>query len=329
MKFTEIQDALRDIGWREFESFVVDALCAMDRFSDIRHNSVMGGHQIDVVAEEKDPLSSTPVRWLFEIKAWKRRIGREVIERLHFLSQSLGGSPHGQRVVLVCNIPPTKSAAMMARQFGIEIWDPLKLIELVPSQVLQKYFGSDASSALPDRESETKTRAFHESLSKLRPGRNDWFSYQRLVSEMFEYLFCPPLESPRDEVPDADARNRRDIILENGAPDGFWSRLRTTYAADFVVVYAKNYVAPLKKTPILDVAHYLKPHGCGMFAIIASRSGAGPSAIHAVREQWIASRKMILVLDDQNLKDMIDLKQEAGDPEDLLRRHIAEFRMSL
>jgi hypothetical protein len=44
---------------------------------------------------------------------------------------------------------------------------------------------------------------------------------------------------------------------------------------------------------------------------------------------WIASRKMIVALEDQHLEEMIRLKIEAGDPEELIRRVIAEFRMSL
>jgi hypothetical protein len=117
--------------------------------------------------------------------------------------------------------------------------------------------------------------------------------------------------------------------MENGAPDGFWSRIRTIYDAHYIVVDAKNYSAPLKKRPILDIAHYLKPHGCGMFGIIFSRAGASGAADHAVREQWIASRKMIVVLSDADAKEMLRLKAEAGDPEELLRRRIAAFRMSL
>jgi hypothetical protein len=38
---------------------------------------------------------------------------------------------------------------------------------------------------------------------------------------------------------------------------------------------------------------------------------------------------MIVALEDQHLEEMIRLKIEAGDPEELIRRVIAEFRMSL
>jgi hypothetical protein len=42
--------------------------------------------------------------------------------------------------------------------------------------------------------------------------------------------------------------------------------------------------------------------------ILLSRKGAGISASHAVREQWIGGNKMIVVLSDSELKEMMRIK---------------------
>lgn len=119
------------------------------------------------------------------------------------------------------------------------------------------------------------------------------------------------------------------MIFENPAVEGFWSYIRNTYSAHYVVADAKNYGAPLTKQPVLDIAHYLKPFGCGLFGLLLSRKGAGASALHALREQWIGGQKMMVVLSDSDLEEMIKIKAAGGKPEEIIRKAIAEFRMSL
>jgi len=91
----------------------------------------------------------------------------------------------------------------------------------------------------------------------------------------------------------------------------------------------KNYEEPLDKRPVLDIAHYLKPYGCGLFGILVSRRGASDACLHAIREQWIGAQKMIVVISDEQLLEMLRIKGEAGAPEEIIRASIATFRMSL
>jgi hypothetical protein len=87
-------------------------------------------------------------------------------------------------------------------------------------------------------------------------------------------------------------------------------------------VDAKNYAEPIKKGPVLDVSHYLKRHDCGLFALLATRAGAAPSAQHAIREHWIAEQKMILVLNDADLKRMLALREDGADPAIVIRERL-------
>jgi hypothetical protein len=191
------------------------------------------------------------------------------------------------------------------------------------------YFGE--SIKVPDaaNDRDDKGDSLIESLHSISPGRDDWLRFQQLSSQILEYLFCPPLEAPRYELSDADSRNRRDMILENSSFDGFWSEIRNIYGAHYIVADAKNYGSPLKKRPVLDLAHYLKPYGCGLFGILLSRRGAGLPAQHALREQWIGGHKMMIVLSDSEIEEMIRIKSGGGKPEEIIRKLIADFRMSL
>jgi hypothetical protein len=119
------------------------------------------------------------------------------------------------------------------------------------------------------------------------------------------------------------------MICENSTMTGFWTLIRTTYAAQYIVIDAKNYSEPIEKQPVLDIAHYLKAHGCGLFGILVTRKGASEAAEHAIREQWISARKMIVVLADTDVEEMLRIKTSGGKPEEIIRKKIADFRMSL
>jgi len=142
-------------------------------------------------------------------------------------------------------------------------------------------------------------------------------------------LFVPPLGRPIWESADRTGANRRDIILPNYAFDGFWKYMRETYKADYILVDAKNLKGPITKAHALQIANYLKPDGAGMFGIIAARNGANASCEQTIREQWTAYRKMIILLSDDDIEDMLRTKGSNGSPEELLGTVIQDFRLSI
>ena len=66
-----------------------------------------------------------------------------------------------------------------------------------------------------------------------------------------------------------------------------------------------------------------------MFAILLTRMGCSEAGLHAIKEQWIGSNKMIVVLTDADMIDMLRIKQTKGSSEEIIRMKIADFRMSL
>lgn len=169
---------------------------------------------------------------------------------------------------------------------------------------------------------------FLERLGKTNPGTPDWPHYQKFAGDILEFLFCPPLGKPRLEHATRDGRNRRDFILRNYAPHQFWGYMRTAYEAHYIVVDAKNSARKVRKADILQVANYLSSHGPGLFALIMSRDGNGVGAESAQREQWAFGRKMVVVVDDADVRQMITMRSSNDDPADLLAQKIEDFRLS-
>jgi hypothetical protein len=166
-------------------------------------------------------------------------------------------------------------------------------------------------------------------IKNCQPGKRDWSDYQKIVGQVFERLFCPPLQAPLLESADAAGINRRDLIFPNYADAGFWRFLREMYKADYIVVDAKNYKTAVGKHQVLQIANYLKPHGAGMFALIATRAGADNAARLTIREQWMAYQKMILVLDDESLEVMLLAASSGGDAAKVIGQLIEDFRLSM
>lgn len=123
--------------------------------------------------------------------------------------------------------------------------------------------------------------------------------------------------------------NRRDFILSNYAKDGFWEFLRSNYKADYIVVDAKNYSNKIKKDEVLQIANYLKPHGAGMFGMIFTRKGGDSRGCETtLREQWILHGKLILVLDDEDVENML-VASSTGTTTDIIGQKIEKFRLSM
>jgi hypothetical protein len=106
--------------------------------------------------------------------------------------------------------------------------------------------------------------------------------------------------------------------------------LRNQYKADYLVVDAKNYKNQIKKASILQISNYLKPHGSGLFGVIFTRKGGDlRGCYHTLREQWMAHKKMIVVLNDEDVENMLLAKSSGGSPEDIIGKKIELFRLSM
>ena len=86
----------------------------------------------------------------------------------------------------------------------------------------------------------------------------------------------------------------------------------------------------LKKADVLQMANYLKPHGAGLFGMVICRRGANEVGCqHTVREEWQEHRKLILILNDDDVEAMLVAKSEGRAPEDLVSQKIQQFRLSM
>lgn len=252
--------------------------------------------------------------------------GRGIDEAIGQLQRYSSFVP-GAQLVLALPGRLSERDAIRLRAAGIELWD---IDEMARIFAMQIPFGPAhlAAAFTPVEDGESEADLLLRELGECIPGKQQWSIYQQLVGRIPEFLFCPPLNVPLSESPDDSGANRRDYILANFAESGFWNHMRQRYAADYVVVDAKNYCGKIKKREILQMANYLRPHGAGLFGIIFTRVGADPSARITAREQWAHYQKLVLILDDTHCAAMLNAAG-AGGAEAVLTRVVQDFRLSM
>ena len=313
----------------EFERFVARLLAAHPQYSDVRTDPRIGPKlRPDLTAIRQRHL--TTERFVIEVIA-------APFMRPHSIETTIGkidayrntGSFDAAALVFPGRLRERDRAAF--EDARIEVWDLDHVattfageIQSQPTSPLTRLF-SQPESAPPRTEADDLIRR----LQDCPPGKSHWIEFQRIVKDAFERLFVPPLERVIGESADASGVNRRDVILPNHAPGGFWKSMRDAYKADYIVVEAKNYKRPITKTQALQVANYLKPHGAGMFAIIAARNGANASCMGIIREQWTTYGKMMVVLTGDDIENMLRTKGAGGSPEEFLVAVIRDFRLSM
>jgi len=214
---------------------------------------------------------------------------------------------------------------------AIEVWDLKYLSKRFKKELAKtenvKFLNYFNFSLI--KEYDTEEEELIAELKNIKPGREQWSSYQKHIGKILEYLFGEKLSSPISESSDEFKVNRRDYILRNYSDDKFWKYLRESYFADFVVIDAKNYNAEVKKNEVIQIANYLKKHGTGLFALIITRVGEKNSSYITRREKWILENKMIVVLTDEDIEKMILAKSSSNDPEEIIKQSIEDFRLKI
>ena len=322
----------RDLRGYEFVDYLVRLLKMNNTFSSVQQDIASGqrsaAKRIDIFAREK--ISNDWSEVYIECKSQRGfSIGRleDTLAQLTIYQKLV----EGKRLALAFPGTLPEAATKAIETQGIEVWDIPFLsqrfeneIPRIEHPILQPIL----LAAIGKNRKSSEEVLIHE-LEVCKPGKEDWAKYQKLVGRILERLFCPPLSPPLAERSDAEQVNRRDYILPNYAESGFWHFLRTTYQADYIVVDAKNYKNDVGKKEALQIANYLKPHGAGLFGMIFCRDSIDNSCECTLKEQWTIHRKLIIVVSDSDIKQMLLNKSSNGPPEEIIKQKIEDFRLSM
>jgi hypothetical protein len=316
-------------GWA-FERFVSDILAGQPEVTGVEGEiGAAGDLGVDIAGQQDGRIV------LVEAKAQTPQTGarlRDVITRLQEASARYSrahpGSPRPRLIVAFPEIlSPRKETPVAAAQ--VEIWDgPFLQREARRLGVPSPGFLAAAEGEESSEEREP-TDDLLRRLGRVLPGPANSVRFEKFCEDMLNFLFCPPLNQVIAQSSTESRVNRRDFIMPNYVQDGFWHFMRIHYHADFVVADAKNFTYAIPKDEVLKIANYLTRHGTGLVGLLLTRSGLRRSAKWTCREQWLLHDKLIVGFDDEDYRQMLLTKRAGGDPSDLVRQRIEDFRLQI
>lgn len=168
-------------------------------------------------------------------------------------------------------------------------------------------------------------------LQTLPVGQASAADYQRVVYEIFNYLFEPELTDGRMEERTHHGTERRDVIYTNESEHSFLKYVREQYSSMLLLLEVKN-VKELEIDHINQVSAYLGAR-LGMLGIIVTRNAAKETIIlktySIFNDTPSVPRKVILVVSDDQLIAMIRAKQLGDPPVKTLQQIYRTFKTRL
>jgi hypothetical protein len=166
-------------------------------------------------------------------------------------------------------------------------------------------------------------------LVAIQPGTTEASKYQRLVLEILNFLFNPELIDGEMEVKTFDETERRDIIFTNDSDQSFWSYVRTEHSAFLLMFEVKN-TDSVETSHLNQTATYLGER-LGRFGFLVTRKPPSEAKQKKTFSIYNDSnpRKIILILSDQDLREMLDMKCRRADPMRFIQRMYRKFRQSV
>jgi hypothetical protein len=216
----------------------------------------------------------------------------------------------------------------------IRVWDRTHLERLINKHldVARDYFASYPSAveelskrlSEPKSEETAKAEALVERLEACPAGQANFADFEDIGTEILVHLFGEDLGKPKSQVKTLDGKQRRDVLFPNRRVSPFFQRLYQLYEADFLIVDFKNYWDEIEPGVVDDVSKY--PNiALGRFVLVVSRKAAKDTVAAAQLRLFRDDKKMVLIVSDKDLIEMLYLKSRGQSPVSLLEDKLAEL----
>jgi len=316
----------------EFERFVA-LLLAKEGFSNVHEFSRSADRGVDIIAEFTAQRPGGEVekqKWVVECKHYRSK--KLTLDSLHQLI-AYATSAHADAGLLVTSSEPTITAIQTAKRLQessgrpLVIWDRNKLDALVSQHpdLVTMYFGQEIQPASENTDCWKIVERMINTLAKIPSGIKGWKEFENVCIEILNFLFVPPLRSPKIQARSFSGIDVRDAIYPNRASDGEWKYCREELDAKYVVFDFKNYnKEELNKEDVNQVRNYLKKT-LGRLGFICSTKTPTQSALLARNQAYTEERKVILFLTTTDIVEMMRRKCRDEDPCDVITDLLDEF----
>lgn len=237
---------------------------------------------------------------------------------------------HETLVLVVANVVEQSIKEKIKNQFNVFIWDVQNLLWLLEEypHIKNEFISLLAYSVdeiepiapVPDlfdeknEESEENNRK--NKLLSIKAGRENFQKYEEICTEILRYVLGDYLSLWAVQEKSNDGLYRFDLCckIKNGVNQDFFNTIQNYFHTKYIVFEFKNYTEKISQKEIYTTERYLYEKALRSVAIIVSRQGADSNALSATRGCLRESGKLILCLSDNDLLELIDIKDKDEQP---------------
>jgi hypothetical protein len=166
-------------------------------------------------------------------------------------------------------------------------------------------------------------------LKNIKRGKEAWMEYERTCANILKYLFPNDLHGWHTQKRTDDGLNRFDFVCRVRPSTEFWKFVIDHLDSRYVLFEFKNYSGKIKQGQILTTEKYLLERGLRRVAIIFTRAGAEPHAHSMTQGAMREHGKLMLIVNDEKVCEMLHMKERGEDPTDCLFELADDFLLSL
>lgn len=251
-------------------------------------------------------------------------------DRLRALLQTVDGL---DKPIIVVGSDLTDAAKQWSeQQLDMSVWDFQELLRqasLFPdiSAKLAKFrSGTPHLDTAIDSERQSLQRRLQDHIDNndLTPSQ-----YEDLCREAFIKLFDPHLYGFEKQAKTTDGGNRYDFICRIRPGNPFWDGIRQDFRTKAILFECKNYTDAVGPDQVYSTERYLFSGALRTVCILTARLGGNEAAIRAAQGAMRESGKLLILLSNGDLIEMLKLSTQEGGPEEFLDKRIWDFIISL
>lgn len=205
---------------------------------------------------------------------------------------------------------------------NIEIWKPDKFTK----KQKEKMWDLLRQNKLIDKDV-IKLNDFVDELKRLKPGQEDAYNFQRLVSRVISFLFNGQLKKIKLEDEINFGRKRIDISALNISKEGFFFDLHSIYKiyCPYLILECKNYSYDLEN-PVFDQIGMQLSDDIGNFGIIVCREIKDrDKMMKTIKDILSKHKKCVIFIEDKDIIEMLIAKLNGKKPDEILSSKLKEL----
>ncbi len=173
-----------------------------------------------------------------------------------------------------------------------------------------------------------KHENYCKELKLIKPGIA-FKKYELLIEKILKYLFSESLNGWHRQNRTDDGINIQDLICRVTPGKYLWDFLAQELGSRYILFEFKNYTEEITQAQIFTTERYLLEKAKRTVGFIITRKGITKHGIVATKGAIRENGKLLIVLNDNDICEMVKLRNNGFDPSDYLFEKIDNFFLSL